>query len=150
MIRPFVVASVSLMMALAAQAQPAEAAPSAVALSALVQQGEITCADNVKVRIVSMGGEVPRFHVQLGVKVFYEMTAVPTESGAVRLEDRARGAEWIQLPAKSMLMSSKQGRRLADGCQTPEQARAERMAQNQPNTLLDDDTEVVQYRKPTH
>jgi hypothetical protein len=50
MIRSFVVASVSLMMALAAQAQPAEAPPSAVALSALVQQGDITCADNVKVK----------------------------------------------------------------------------------------------------
>jgi hypothetical protein len=47
----------------------------------------------------------------------------PEESrtGAIRLEDPVRGALWLQLANKSMLMNQKEGKRLADECQSPEQ-----------------------------
>jgi hypothetical protein len=47
----------------------------------------------------------------------YPMTRVSTSSGAVRMEDKASGLVWIQIPAKSMLMDSKAGRQLANECQ---------------------------------
>ncbi len=64
----------------------------------------------------------------------------PTESrtGAIRLEDPKRGAMWLQLGNKSMLMSQKLGQRLADECQSPAQvAFAEAMKKNPPPGLLD-------------
>ncbi len=46
----------------------------------------------------------------------YPMTTVSTTTGAVRLEDKASGLVWIQIPAKSMLLNSKQGLQLANEC----------------------------------
>jgi hypothetical protein len=34
----------------------------------------------------------------------------------VRLEDNSAGIVWLQLPSKSMLVSQKEGRRIADEC----------------------------------
>ena len=49
------------------------------------------------------------------------MHPVESRTGAIRLEDPKRGAMWLQLGNKSMLMSQKLGQRLADECQSPEQ-----------------------------
>ncbi|WBY00931.1 hypothetical protein PE066_15885 [Ramlibacter tataouinensis] len=49
------------------------------------------------------------------------MHPVHSRTGAIRLEDPKRGAMWLQLGNKSMLMSQKLGQRLADECQSPEQ-----------------------------
>lgn len=46
----------------------------------------------------------------------YSMTTVSTSTGAVRLEDKASGLVWIQIPAKSMLLNSKLGQQLANEC----------------------------------
>lgn len=46
----------------------------------------------------------------------YPMTTVSTTTGAVRLEDKASGLVWIQIPAKSMLLNSRQGQQLANEC----------------------------------
>ncbi|WP_061535418.1 hypothetical protein [Collimonas arenae] len=46
----------------------------------------------------------------------YSMTTVATTTGAVRLEDKASGLVWIQIPAKSMLLNSKLGQQLANEC----------------------------------
>ncbi|HWW06657.1 hypothetical protein [Collimonas sp.] len=46
----------------------------------------------------------------------YPMTTVSTTTGAVRLEDKASGLVWIQIPAKSMLLNSKLGQQLANEC----------------------------------
>lgn len=46
----------------------------------------------------------------------YTMSTVSTTTGAVRLEDKASGLVWIQIPAKSMLLNSKQGQQLANEC----------------------------------
>ena len=64
----------------------------------------------------------------------------PTESrtGAIRLEDPKRGAMWLQLGNKSMLMSQKLGQRLADECQSPQQVEvAEALKNNPPPSILD-------------
>jgi Ni/Co efflux regulator RcnB len=51
----------------------------------------------------------------------FHMHPVESRTGAIRLEDPQRGAMWLQLGNKSMLMSQKLGQRLADECQSPEQ-----------------------------
>ena len=60
------------------------------------------------------------FFVSRGVNKFV-MHPVESRTGAIRLEDPARGALWLQLANKSMLMNQKEGKRLADECQSPEQ-----------------------------
>lgn len=51
----------------------------------------------------------------------FSMHPVEARTGAIRLEDPRRGALWIQLGNKSMLMSQKLGTRLADECMSPAQ-----------------------------
>ena len=51
----------------------------------------------------------------------FSMHPVEARTGAIRLEDPRRGAIWIQLGNKSMLMSQKLGTRLADECMNPAQ-----------------------------
>ena len=51
----------------------------------------------------------------------FRMHPVESRTGAIRLEDPKRGAMWLQLGNKSMLMSQKLGQRLADECQSPAQ-----------------------------
>lgn len=46
----------------------------------------------------------------------YAMMPVSTTTGAVRFENRASGLVWIQIPAKSMLLNTKQGAQLANEC----------------------------------
>ena len=61
-----------------------------------------------------------------------------TTTGAIRLEDKAAGIVWLQLANKSMLMSQKLGRRLADECRSPLQAQvAQAMLVNPPPSVLD-------------
>lgn len=68
----------------------------------------------------------------------YFMHPVESRTGAIRLEDPKRGAMWLQLGNKSMLMSQKQGMRLADECMSPEQLTlADEMKRNPPKGLLD-------------
>lgn len=54
-------------------------------------------------------------------KVRYTLVPEVTSTGAVRLEDRQAGVVWLQIPAKSMLLNAKAGRREVDGCLHPEQ-----------------------------
>lgn len=64
----------------------------------------------------------------------------PSESrtGAIRLEDPRRGAMWLQLGNKSMLMSQKLGQRLADECRSPVQEAVESaMKKNPPPSILE-------------
>ncbi len=68
----------------------------------------------------------------------FNMHPVASRTGAVRLEDSRRGALWLQLGNKSMLMSQKLGLRLADECTSPEQVTvADQMKKNPPRSLLD-------------
>jgi len=68
----------------------------------------------------------------------YYMHPVESRTGAIRLEDPKRGAMWLQLGNKSMLMSQQLGKRLADECMSPEQLTlAGEMKRNPPKSLLE-------------
>ena len=68
----------------------------------------------------------------------YRMHPVESRTGAVRLEDPKRGAMWLQLGNKSMLMSQKLGQRLADDCMNPAQkAVTEALKANPVPSILD-------------
>ncbi|AEG93907.1 hypothetical protein [Ramlibacter tataouinensis] len=68
----------------------------------------------------------------------FRMHPVESRTGAIRLEDPKRGAMWLQLGNKSMLMSQKLGQRLADECQSPQQVTyAEALKKNPLPSILD-------------
>src|SRR5437763_6544131 len=90
-----------------------------LAIAKTVFTGEIQCELGQKVSIKPMKRE-GFFFVTRGVNKFV-MHPEESRTGAIRLEDRARGALWLQLANKSMLMSQKEGKRLADECQSSEQ-----------------------------
>jgi hypothetical protein len=84
-----------------------------------VYVGEIPCELGASVKVTPLKRE-GFFLVQTGRNRF-RMHPVESRTGAVRLEDPVRGAMWLQLGNKSMLMSQKLGQRLADECQSPDQ-----------------------------
>jgi membrane-bound inhibitor of C-type lysozyme len=53
----------------------------------------------------------------------HRMTRVSTTTGAQRFENPVFGITWIGIPAKSILLDSKQNRQLANECKNAEQAR---------------------------
>jgi len=91
-----------------------------MAVAPRVNAGEAQCEFNQKVSITANPDKPGRFRLQFG-KMVYNMTPEPTTTGAVRLEDKASGVVWVQIPAKSMLMNTKLGQRMVDSCQHPEQ-----------------------------
>lgn len=52
----------------------------------------------------------------------YQLSRVPTTTGAERYENRQAGLVWISIPSKSMLLDSKKGRQLANECRPAGQA----------------------------
>lgn len=50
-----------------------------------------------------------------------QLKRMPTSTGAERFEDPESGWVWIGIPAKGMLLDSKQGRQLANECRSEEQ-----------------------------
>jgi len=107
----------------------AKAAP--VVEEAALSQGQLDVAPRVfvgradcefaqSVEVNAIDGKPGYFKVAFG-KASYTMTPQETSTGAVRLEDRRAGAVWLQIPAKSMLMDAKAGRRLVDSCMHVEQ-----------------------------
>lgn len=124
-----------------APVQPA-AAPVALGdeellLSTQVSVGNIPCELGQSVTLRADADAPGYFHLQLKKQRFH-LRPVMSATGALRLEDQARGAVWIQLANKSMLMDQKQGRRLADECMSPLQAAyAEHLRHNPAPNLLD-------------
>jgi hypothetical protein len=55
----------------------------------------------------------------------HRLTRVDTSTGASRFENRKFGLVWIGIPAKGMLLDSKQGRQLANECKDPLQVQQE-------------------------
>ena len=107
-----------------------------LALSRQVHIGEIPCELGATVRI----RPARRDGLFLVSTRNYRFLMHPVESrtGALRLEDPKRGAMWLQLGNKSMLMSQKLGQRLADECQSPEQKTvAEELLRNPRPSILD-------------
>ena len=85
--------------------------------------GTASCDANQKVTLAAAPGQPGHFTLTHN-KTIVKLVTQETTSGAVRLEDAKSGLLWIQIPAKSMLMNTKLGRRVADACITPEQALA--------------------------
>lgn len=106
----------------AAGIQAAEAAmtPTELAIAERVQVGKMPCELGASVTLTADTKNPGYFDMQ-GKNFSYRMFPVATSTGAIRLEDQTAGAVWLQLANKSMLMSQKQGIRLADECVSPEQ-----------------------------
>lgn len=85
-----------------------------------VYVGDIPCELGAVVHITPHKRE-GFFIVRTGIQRF-RMHPVESRTGAIRLEDPRAEAMWLQLGNKSMLMSQKMGRRLADECMSPAQA----------------------------
>lgn len=119
--------------------QPTPVAPEAerVVVAEQVHTGRMTCELGNFVTVSADPHSVGGFVVQLKQHT-YHMLPVVTSTGAVRLEDAQAGAMWLQLSHKSMLMNSKIGQRMADECQSPDQAAvAQAMKLAPPPSLLD-------------
>jgi hypothetical protein len=55
-------------------------------------------------------------------KRLHRMARVDTSTGANRFENRRYGLVWIGIPAKGILLDSKNGHQLANDCKTAEQS----------------------------
>ncbi|WP_066705657.1 hypothetical protein [Curvibacter delicatus] len=118
-------------------APAAPLSPAELALAERVQVGHVPCELGASVTVEADPKAAGYFHVRLGKDLFH-MAPVVTSTGAMRLEDQHAGAVWLQLANKSMLMSTKLGKRLADACMNPSQvAVAAAMEKNPPPSLLD-------------
>ncbi len=101
-----------------------------------VYVGDIPCELGATVHITPHKRE-GFFIVRTGIQRF-RMHPVESKTGAIRLEDPVAEAMWLQLGNKSMLMSQKMGRRLADECMSPAQAAvAEALKTNPMPSLLE-------------
>ncbi|MEO8859696.1 MAG: hypothetical protein ABI343_22130 [Burkholderiaceae bacterium] len=111
--------------------------PAELEIATRVQVGTLPCELGQTVVLTPEAASAGFFSLQMG-KEIYRVTPEVTSTGAVRLEDKAAGVVWLQLSNKSMLMSQKFGRRLADECHSPAQAMvAEAMVKNPPPSLLE-------------
>ncbi len=94
--------------------------PADLEVAKQVHVGDIPCELGATVHVTRHKRE-GFFIVRAGIQRF-RMHPVESRTGAIRLEDPAAGAMWLQLGNKSMLMSQKIGKRLADECMNPIQA----------------------------
>lgn len=88
-----------------------------------VLTGDAVCEMNQSVSVEPIRGKPGHFQLRFK-KVSYTMVPEETSSGAVRLEDKKAGIVWLQIPSKSMLMNSRAGQRMVDGCLHAEQRAA--------------------------
>jgi hypothetical protein len=95
-----------------------------------VYVGDIACELGAKV-VIKARKRPGYFLVTHGINRFV-MHPVESRTGAIRLEDPERGALYLQIANKSMLMNQKEGKRLADECQSPEQAKVAAVMKNSP------------------
>ncbi len=95
--------------------------PELMALADQVHLGQMACELGQSVVITTDDKSPGRFFLHHKQQT-YHLAPVMSKTGALRLEDSRKGAVWIQLSNKSMLMNSQLGQRLADECQSPAQA----------------------------
>ncbi|RZL93235.1 MAG: hypothetical protein EOP76_09860 [Variovorax sp.] len=108
-----------------------------LAIAQRIHTGKIQCELGADVTVTA-DEKKPGFFTVSTKGAKYRMHPVESRTGAIRLEDANAGAMWLQLGNKSMLMNQKQGLRLADECQAPQQtAFADEMKKNPPKSLFD-------------
>ncbi|MFA9217940.1 MAG: hypothetical protein ACEQSK_12660 [Sphingomonadaceae bacterium] len=84
---------------------------------------EFDCELGNKITIYHNEGDLA--HIALRWKKrLHRLTAVGTTTGALRFENKFYGLIWIGIPAKGMLLDSKQNRQLANECRNAEQAKS--------------------------
>lgn len=119
------------------RAADAALTPAELAIAEQVHTGQLPCELGASVKL-ERDAAMPGYFNLYGKGFSYRVHPVETSTGAVRLEDKAQGAVWIQLANKSMLMDQKLGRRLADECASPSQvAVAESLRKNPAPSLLE-------------
>ena len=117
--------------------EPVVLSPEQMVIANKVLVGKINCELGVVVTMTNDEHSPGRFFLDMGSKR-YVLLPVITSTGAVRLEEESSGAVWLQLGNKSMLMSQKEGKRLADDCMNPDQLLvAQAMERNPQPGLLD-------------
>ena len=122
---------------------PVELSPEQMAISNKVLVGQINCELGTVVTMSNDALSPGRFYLEIGKQRFVMLPAL-TSTGAVRLEDEANGAVWLQLGNKSMLMNQKEGKRLADECMNPDQLLvAQALALSPQPSLLDAPTDAL-------
>ena len=97
-----------------------------------VHVGTMSCELGASVTVLPSRRREGFFLVSTNKGLRFRMHPAESRTGAIRLEDPKRGAMWLQLGNKSMLMSQKLGQRLADECQSPEQAAVALTLKNNP------------------
>jgi len=116
---------------------PQALSPEQLAVADRVGLGKMPCELSAHVLIRPDPRGPGMFVLELGKERFF-MSPVITSTGAIRLEDPVAGAVWLQLGNKSMLMSQKLGKRLADACVSPDQALvAQALERNPAPSLLE-------------
>jgi hypothetical protein len=111
--------------------------PEELAIAERVHTGHIPCELGASVNVTPDAKAPGHFRID-GKGFSYYMSPVATSTGVVRLEDQQRGAVWLQIANKSMLMNQKLGQRLADECMSPAQVQvAEAIRKNPPPSLLE-------------
>lgn len=91
------------------------ASPEQLEAAQLVFYGRHDCEFSQRVDVVANAANDGYVDVRQGARS-YLMKPVRSQTGALRLEDVKGETLWVQIPAKSMLMNVKAGRRLVDGC----------------------------------
>lgn len=110
--------------------------PAELEVARAVHVGTMRCELGASVTVTPMKRE--GFFLVSTKNARFRMHPADSRTGAIRLEDPRRGAMWLQLGNKSMLMSQKLGRRLADECQSPQQAAvAASLKNNPPASILE-------------
>ncbi|MEY4710945.1 MAG: hypothetical protein RIS88_395 [Pseudomonadota bacterium] len=113
-----------------------ELSPLELEIARAVHVGTVRCELGASVTIAP--GRREGFFIVTTKNQRFRMHPTESRTGAIRLEDPKRGAMWLQLANKSMLMSQKLGQRLADECQSPQQIEvADAMKRNPPPSILD-------------
>lgn len=118
-------------------AEPQPLSAEQLAIADRVHLGRIPCELSAQVTLTRHPQAAGRFVLEIGHQR-YAMEPVVTSTGAVRLEDVAAGAVWLQLANKSMLMNQKLGKRIADECMSADQLLvAQALARTPAPSLLD-------------
>jgi hypothetical protein len=94
-----------------------ELPPELQAIADQIHTGRMPCELGQSVTLLRDSKEQGHFNLFIKEQI-YHLTPVQSATGAIRLEDHAKGAVWIQLSDKSMLMNTQLGQRLADMCQS--------------------------------
>jgi hypothetical protein len=119
------------------QNHAAQMAKSADSYTYAAYTGRIACDSKSFVTVTEDPKHPNHFTISFG-KASFKLTRVPTDSGAIRLEDKAHGIVWLQMANKSMLLDEKHGKRLATNCQNDAQLAADKaLSTSTTPTVLD-------------